>query len=102
MRQRHRTKERPPLLEQPRRPRSSRQSPPKPPKPRCDVTIEPSLYLQSMNSGTTLCLTLIDGSIWRGRVEWYDRDCLCLRREDGGFMVLFKTMVSQIAVVSES
>jgi len=47
-------------------------------------------YLKQMNTATPMVLVLDDGERIRGRIEWYDRNCLKVHRDDGPNLLLFK------------
>jgi len=40
-------------------------------------------YSKQMSARTPMVLVLLDGELLRGVIEWYDRDCLKVTREDG-------------------
>ena len=43
-----------------------------------------------MNAETPMVVVLDDGEHIRGRIEWYDRGCLKVHRDDGPNILLFK------------
>jgi sRNA-binding regulator protein Hfq len=47
-------------------------------------------YLKQMNAQTPMVVVLDDGERIRGHIEWYDRNCLKVHRDDGPNMLLFK------------
>jgi len=47
-------------------------------------------YLKQMNSKTPMVLILDDGQELRGHIEWYDRTCLKVHREDDANLLIFK------------
>ena len=47
-------------------------------------------YLKQMNSQTPMVVELDNGEQIRGCIEWYDRQCLKVNREDGPNLLLFK------------
>ena len=51
---------------------------------------EQAFYLAWMRAGSLATLTLIDNTEIRCRLEWYDRNVICVRREDGVQVILFK------------
>jgi len=51
---------------------------------------EPDYYLERMQNRSAVVIVLTDGSMVRGRIEWYDRACLSIEREDGVRLVLYK------------
>ena len=61
--------------------------------PRAETGAEAAHYHKQVQLGTTLALTLEDGTVLRGSLAWYDRDALCLRPEEGGETVVLKSAV---------
>ena len=53
-------------------------------------------YLKQMNSQTPMIVVLNDGERLTGHIEWYDRNCLKVHREDGPNLLLFKHCVKYI------
>lgn len=47
-------------------------------------------YLKQMNAETPMVVVLDDGERIQGKIEWYDRNCLKVHRDDGPNMLLFK------------
>ena len=41
-------------------------------------------YVKQMQSKTPMVITLKDGEILKGVIEWYDKTCIKVIREDGG------------------
>jgi len=47
-------------------------------------------YLKQMNAKTPMVVVLDDGERLYGHIEWYDRGCLKVHREDGANLLVFK------------
>ena len=47
-------------------------------------------YLKQMNAKTPMVFVLKDGEVMRGVIEWYDRNCLKVNREDGPNVLVMK------------
>jgi sRNA-binding regulator protein Hfq len=47
-------------------------------------------YLKQMNNQTPMVVVLDDGAELRGHIEWYDRSCLKVHREDAPNLLVFK------------
>jgi sRNA-binding regulator protein Hfq len=47
-------------------------------------------YLKQMNAKTPMIVVLDDGERLCGHIEWYDRGCLKVHREDGPNLLVFK------------
>ena len=58
-----------------------------------DTGLEAAHYLKQQNLATPLVFTLESGEVVRGTVEWYDRDCLKIRRADGPALVIMKQAI---------
>lgn len=52
--------------------------------------LEAAHFHKQANLGAVLAVTLENGEVLRGTLEWYDRDCLRLRRADGTGVVVMK------------
>ena len=47
-------------------------------------------YLKQMQNRTPMVVELTDGSELRGWIEWYDKNCIKLNRNDAPNLLLFK------------
>ena len=47
-------------------------------------------YKKQMDNKTQMILVLQDGEILRGNIEWYDRNCIKLHREEGPNLLVLK------------
>ena len=50
-------------------------------------------YLKQMQGKTPMVVVLNDGETLNGVIEWYDKTCLKLNREDGPNLLLFKACI---------
>ena len=50
-------------------------------------------YVKQMQNRTAMVVVLTDGEILNGVIEWYDRCCLKLNREDGANLVIYKDSI---------
>jgi sRNA-binding regulator protein Hfq len=50
-------------------------------------------YLKQMQSKTSMSIVLRDGEVLKGVIEWYDKDCLKVNREDAPNLLLFKSNI---------
>jgi sRNA-binding regulator protein Hfq len=57
---------------------------------------EQAFYLAWMRTGSLATITLTENTEIRCRIEWYDRSVVCVRREDGVQVVLFKQAIRQV------
>ncbi len=60
------------------------------PAPPENTNAEAFYYLKQMNGQTPMVVVLNDGEELRGHIEWYDRACLKVHREDAPNLLVFK------------
>lgn len=60
------------------------------PTPPDQTAAEAFYYLKQMNTQTPMVVVLNDGEQLRGHIEWYDRNCLKVHREDGPNLLVYK------------
>ena len=65
----------------------------KKPVPPDQTNAENFYYLKQMQSKTPMVIVLKDGEQLNGIIEWYDKTCLKVNREDGPNVLLFKSFV---------
>ncbi len=85
---------RPPMAAEPSK--SSKppaQAPAKKQVPPDQTYAENFYYLKQMQGKTPMVIVLQDGEKLNGVIEWYDRTCLKVNREDGPNLVLFKSNI---------
>ena len=58
-------------------------------------------YVKQIQNKTVVTLTLRDGEELTGKLEWYDRDCLKLHRDDGPNLLVYKDFVKYIANIDD-
>jgi host factor-I protein len=71
-------------------PRKSGGGPAKRPIPPDQTNAENFYYVKQMQSKTQMVITLKDGEVIKGVIEWYDRSCLKLNREGDPNLLLYK------------
>jgi len=54
------------------------------------TSAEAFYYLKQMNARTPMVVVLDDGEQLRGHIEWYDRSCIKVNREDAPNLLVFK------------
>ena len=85
-----------------RRPQSGRESSNSTPAPRRrpvppeQTAAEAFYYLKQMNNRTPMVVVLDDGEQIRGHIEWYDRNCIKVHREDEPNMLIFKHCIKYV------
>jgi sRNA-binding regulator protein Hfq len=58
-------------------------------------------YLKQMNAKTTMVVVLSDGQELRGHIEWYDRSCLKVHRDDAPNLLVYKHNIKYMYKVDE-
>ena len=66
------------------------------PVPPEQTSAEAFYYLKQMNSRTPMVVVLDDGEQLRGHIEWYDRSCIKVNREDGPNLLVFKHSIKYL------
>jgi len=59
-------------------------------------------YLKQMNARTPMVVVLNDGEVLHGVIEWYDRNCLKVNRDDGPNLLIMKHSIRYIYKQDES
>ncbi len=65
-----------------------------PPPPKTHA--EEFYYLKQMNARTPMVVVFADGEVVRGRIEWYDEDCLKVHRDGAPNLLVFKRHVKYL------
>ena len=71
-------------------PRKAAGAPQKRPVPPDQTNAENFYYVKQMQSKTPMAITLKDGEVLKGVIEWYDRSCLKLNRDGAPNLLLYK------------
>jgi host factor-I protein len=74
-------------------PRKSASTPQKRQIPPDQTNAENFYYVKQMQSKTPMVITLKDGEVLKGVIEWYDRSCLKLNRDEGPNLLLYKSNI---------
>jgi len=53
-------------------------------------------YIKQMQSKTPMVVVLLDGEELHGVIEWYDKLCLKLTREDGPNLLVYKSYIKYL------
>ena len=78
-----------------REPGRRRQVPPE------NTSAEAFYYVKQMNNRTPMVVVLDDGEELRGHIEWYDRSCIKLNRDDGPNLVIYKHSIKYLLKADE-
>ena len=66
----------------------------KKPPPPYKTHAENYYYIKQMNNHTPMVITLMDGTVMKGRIEWYDEKCIKFKIQDGSLSyIIFKHIV---------
>jgi host factor-I protein len=74
-------------------PRKSAGAPQKRQIPPDQTNAENFYYVKQMQSKTPMVITLKDGEVLKGVIEWYDRSCLKLNRDGEPNLLLYKNNI---------
>jgi len=74
----------------PRKPAGAQQKRQIPPD---QTNAENFYYVKQMQSKTPMVITLKDGEVLKGVIEWYDRSCLKLNRDGDPNLLLYKSNI---------
>jgi sRNA-binding regulator protein Hfq len=80
-----------PSLEAAKEQGSARRSPKQKSSPPEQTHAENFYYLKQMQAKTPMVLVLEDGETIHGQIEWYDKSCLKINREDGPNLLVYKS-----------
>ena len=66
------------------------------PSPPEQTNAENFYYLKQMQSKTPMILVLKDGEELHGIIEWYDKNCLKVNREEGPNLLVYKSNIKYL------
>jgi sRNA-binding regulator protein Hfq len=69
--------------------------------PPYDTFAENYYYLKQMNKRTRMAVVFADGEVAQGFVEWYDRHCFKLNRDDAPNLLVYKTNIKYLYKVED-
>ncbi len=58
-------------------------------------------FLKQMNKKTRMALALVDGEVVEGYIEWYDRNCIKLNRENAPNLLVYKSNIKYLYKVED-
>ncbi|MBN2199794.1 MAG: RNA chaperone Hfq [Candidatus Aminicenantes bacterium] len=70
--------------------------------PPFDTFAENYYYLKQMNKKTPVAVVFIDGERVEGTIEWYDRNCIKVNRDDAPNLLVYKSNIKYILKLDES
>ena len=74
-------------MEQPRKTQQKRPTPPD------QTNAENFYYVKQMQAKTPMVITLKDGEVLKGSIEWYDRSCLKVNRDGEPNVLVYKSNI---------
>ncbi|NIQ84831.1 MAG: hypothetical protein GTN83_08430 [Acidobacteria bacterium] len=72
------------------------------PAPAESTNAEAFYYLKQMNTQTPMVVVLDNGEELRGHIEWYDRGCLKVHRDDGPNLLVYKHSIRYLYKAEEA
>jgi sRNA-binding regulator protein Hfq len=63
------------------------------PSPPDQTNAENFYYIKQMQSKTSMVIVLKDGEELRGVIEWYDKNCLKVNRDEGPNLLVYKANI---------
>ena len=63
------------------------------PVPPDQTNAENFYYVKQMQAKTPMVVVLEDGEVLNGVIEWYDKTCLKINRDDGPNLLLYKPSI---------
>ncbi len=79
----------------------SREASKKKAHPGYETHAENYYYLKQMNKKTPMAVIFEDGEKVEGYVEWYDRDCIKLNRDDAPNLLIYKHGIKYLFKLEE-
>jgi host factor-I protein len=70
--------------------------------PPTDTFAESYYYLKQMNKKTPMAVVYTDGQVVEGYVEWYDRNCIKLNRDNAPNLLIYKSSIRCVHKVGEA
>lgn len=79
----------------------NRESQKKKPHPPFDTFAENYYYLKQMNKKTPMAVVFADGETIEGYIEWYDKNCIKLNRDDAPNLLIYKNNIKYLYKLNE-
>jgi host factor-I protein len=70
--------------------------------PPTDTFAESYYYLKQMNKKTPMAVVFTDGEVVEGYIEWYDRNCIKLNRNNAPNLLIYKSNIRCLYKVNEA
>ncbi len=82
--------------------KASREAVKKKPHPPFETHAENYYFLKQMNKKTMVTVAFLDGEVTTGHVEWYDRNCIKLTRNNAPNLLIYKSSIKYLHKNDES
>jgi len=69
--------------------------------PPTDTFAESYYYLKQMNKKTPMAVVYTNGEVVEGYIEWYDRNCIKLNRDNAPNLLIYKANIRCLYKVGE-
>jgi len=86
----------------PQPPQPQQQPPQKKAHPPTDTFAENYYYLKQMSKKTPMAVVFYDGQVIEGYIEWYDRNCIKLNRDNAANLLVFKSNIKYMYKLDEN
>jgi len=70
--------------------------------PPTDTFAESYYHLKQMNKKTPMAVVFTDGEIVEGYIEWYDRNCIKLNRDNAPNLLVYKSHIKYLYKLNEA
>jgi host factor-I protein len=70
--------------------------------PPSDTFAENYYYLKQMNKKTPMAVVFEDGQVIEGYIEWYDRNCIKLNRENAPNLLIYKKSIKYLYKLTDT
>lgn len=70
--------------------------------PSYETHAENYYFLKQMNKKTRMAVALVSGEVIEGYIEWYDRNCIKLNRDDAPNLLIYKNSIKYFYKVEEA
>ncbi len=74
---------------------------PKKMHPPTDTSAESYYYLKQMSKKTPMAVVFADGEVIEGYIEWYDRNCIKLNRDNAPNLLVYKSKIKFLYKLDE-
>jgi len=79
----------------------SREASKRKPHPPFETFAENYYYLKQMNKKTPIAVVFVDGETIEGYVEWYDKNCLKMNRNNAPNLLIYKNNIKYLYKIED-